>query len=168
MKRLWLLLLLFFCSCSAPSSSTDPAPDYTLAEPVFAVLAQKALSYQIDFDLVAWADLLADDVVFWPPDDQPPWRGKAAVVAGWQRWRQQTGVRELQLAGQTHLPLRLSRGLLTDHRPGVYVLSYYTAQAALTNGQHRQWRLNHCSHFNADKRIDWGWLSTSDLTPALD
>lgn len=154
----FLLLLLLLTACHPASDPTEADTDYTLAHPAYVVLAQKALTYQADFDADAWANLLADSVVYYPPEGQPPWRGKAAVVAGWQGWRQRTGVRAMHLSGQTHLPLVLAQGLGPWPRPGVYVISYYTARLELGNGPHRQLRLSQYCHFDADKRIDL-WMT---------
>ena len=153
MKPLLLYLPLLLLTCR--SADTESSADLTIASSDYVVLAQKALTYQADFDLEAWADMLADDVVFSPPDGVPLHQGKAAVLANWVRWRQTNAIRSLRLSRFTHLPIQTRQQLPLMGKAGVYVVSYCLTDLSLMNGQSCQRSLHMCCHFDAQKRIDY-------------
>jgi hypothetical protein len=158
MSRLLFQLLLCLglgaCSSTDPKSPPSQASGYTIATDNYAVLAEKALTYQADFDWEGWADLLADDVQYFLPDSTLPLVGKAAVLAYWKSWPQRTGLRAWQLSHFNHIPIQSTQALYLSGLAGVYVISMCTGQLTYADGHSRTLRLNYCVHFNAQKRLD--------------
>ena len=155
--RYLLPLLLTACQTGSPT----PPADYAIAAPAYLVLAQKALTYQTDFDLDAWSGLLSDSVAYRSANGASCRRSRAVFVADWQRWRQQSGVATLHVSGLSHLPVVTAQGLGPGNPPGVYVVSYCTARLRLQNGTYRERMLSVWYHFDAHRRIDhyalfWG------------
>jgi hypothetical protein len=153
MKPVLFLLLALQTACTS-TTLKEPPTDYGTADPSYLVLTQKALTYQADFDTDAWGEMLTDSVEFIAPDGQPVWRGKPAVLAGWQRWRHQTGVEQMQLTDLTHLPIQIAQPLALWRKSGVYVVSYCTAHLSLRDGRKTDLLMNLCCHFDATGHID--------------
>lgn len=157
MFRIRYHLLLCFglglCSCTEQSSPSQ-ASGYAIATDNYAVLAEKALSYQADFDWEGWADLLADDVQYFLPDSTRPLVGKATVLAYWKSWPKRTGLRSWQLSHFNHIPVQSTQALHLSGLAGVYVFSMCKGQLTYTDGHTQALSLNYCCHFNANKRID--------------
>lgn len=153
MKPVLFLLLALNLAC-APPAPNDPPAEFGTADISYLVLTQKALSYQADFDTEAWGEMLTDSVEFVAPDGQPVWRGKPAVLAGWQRWRQQLGVARMQLTKLTHLPIQITQPSALWHKTGVHVVSYCTAHLTLRDGRQTDLLMNLCCHFDATGHID--------------
>ena len=94
-----LLFIFSFWFGSVSCSSTDRTTasqqnDFALATSNYTVLAEKAISYQADFNVEAWGDLLADDVEYIFPNNTK-WVGKTAVVEGWKKWQQLAGIQSM-------------------------------------------------------------------------
>lgn len=167
MKLLLLLLpiLLLTCRSADPESGTALA----IASPDYVVLTQKAITYQADFDLEAWADMMSDEVEYIPPEGIPARRGKAAMLAGWSRWRQRNAIQSLHLSRFTHLPIQSRQPLPLTGQAGVYVVSYCLADLHFTEGVTRKRWMHVCCHFDPQKRIDYyslyfpGGLSTEKI-----
>jgi hypothetical protein len=147
-----------------PPAPLTPA-GYERASSEYAVLAQKALAYQADFDTLAWAELLAERVTWQTPDAAPARLARHRLVGAWNGWRQAHGVRRLHLHGFTNLALLAYQPLALSGRRGVHVLTYCTATAELTDGRRAARRLSLCCHFDAAKRIDGLWLYSAPPTP---
>lgn len=169
MKLLLLALPLWLFACQ--TTRTDEPEDLSIASDDYVVLTQKALSYQADFDMEAWAGMLADDVVFIPSEGGPAYRKKAVVVANWSQWRQKNRINVLQLSQLTHLPVRSRGQLPLMGKAGVYVISYCLADLQFTDGHTRRQSLHVCCHFDPKKRIDYYSLyfpaGSPDETAAL-
>lgn len=148
-----LWLTLWACS-SAEQSSPSQTSGYAIATENYAVLAEKALSYQADFDWEGWADLLAEDVQYFLPDSTHPLVGKAAVLAYWKSWPQRKGLRFWQLSHFNHIPIQSTQALHLSGLAGVHVISICKGQFTYTDGHTQALSLNYCCHFNANKRID--------------
>lgn len=159
MKMLFPLLLVWLMACSG--NTPDPPSDSGLmiASPAFLVLAQRALTAQADADTAMLACLLAPNVRFCPPDTGANWQGRRAVLTGWQRWHDQHNISSIRLHKLTHLPVQTKEPLAFMDRAGVFVVCYATADIRYHNGRSRPLRLHVCYHFDAHKRIDYGWLS---------
>lgn len=156
LRRINRLLWLVLTSCSSGQQPVDATPnELAIASSDYVVLAQKALTYQADFNTDAWARMLADSIEYLPLDSPTSRWGKAAVLAGWQHWQQQTRVQTMRLSGFTCLPVVASQRLPLSGRSGVHIVTYCTAQLKYTNGQFRRLPLYVCYHFDAAKRIDY-------------
>ncbi|RCR67900.1 nuclear transport factor 2 family protein [Larkinella punicea] len=153
MKPVLFLLLALQTACT-PTTLKEPLTDYGTADLSYLVLTQKALTYQADFDTEAWGEMLTDSIEFIAPDGQPVWRGKPAVLAGWQQWRQQLGVARMQLTNLTHWPIQIAQPSALWHKPGVYVVSYCTAHLSLRDGQQTHLLMHLCCHFDTTGHID--------------
>ena len=151
--HLMLCLGLWACS-STEQSPPSQTSGYSIATENYAVLAEKALSYQADFDWEGWADLLADDVQYFLPDSTRPLVGKTAVLAYWKSWPQRTSLRAWHLSNFNHIPIQSTQALHLSGLAGVYVISMCKGQLTYTDGHTEVLSLNYCFHFNAQKRID--------------
>nr|WP_293841730.1 hypothetical protein [uncultured Arsenicibacter sp.] len=160
-------VFLLYCQ-TIPQEQQD---DLSIASGDYVVLTQKALSYQADFDMQAWAGMLADDVVFIPPEGGPACQQKAAVLASWSRWRQKKRISVLRLTQLTHLPVLSRDQLPLTGKAGVYVISYCLADLQFTDGRTCRLSLHICCHFDPQKRIDYYSLyfpaEVSDQTSVL-
>jgi hypothetical protein len=146
---------LMTCSHPAPVGDSD---DLAIATPEYIVLADKAFTYQADFDLEGWSLLLADSVQYQMPAlaNAPSvnLRGKAALLAYWQAFRQQQHVRSLRFSQFNHIPIRSAQNLKLSGLAGVYVFSLFESELTQTDGRTSTQQLSVCCHFNAQKRID--------------
>lgn len=147
--------LLFLCWLTACQQTPDTsATTLRLASDEYVVLAEKALTYQADFDWEGWAELLAEDVQYFLPDSTRPLVGNDAVLAYWKNWPQQTRLRSWQISHFNHIPIQSTQALHLSGLAGVYVISMCEGQLTYHDGHSRTLRLNYCLHFNDQKRID--------------
>ncbi len=160
---LWLWSLA--CS-STEQSPSEVSGRYTIATDNYIVLAEKALTYQSDFDWEGCADLLADDVQYFLPDSAQPLVGKSAVLAFWKSWPQRTRLDSWQLSHFNHIPVQTRQALPFSGLSGVYVISMFRGKLHYVDGHTRTLNLNCCLHFNAQKRID-RWYSYYDHRPMI-
>lgn len=150
-----LLSVMGLWACSATNrESSPPADRYSIATQNYAVLAEKALTYQADFDLEGWGSMLADDVQYLPLDSTHPLVGKKAVLAYWNNHRTQRRILSLRLNDCTYIPLQLNRSLDSQGPSGVYVYTTCRSEQRLQTGQNqtRHWVIQ--THFNDQKLID--------------
>lgn len=156
LHRIPLLLLscgLWACSCAEKDRSSTEAT-YALSTTAYAVLAEKAITYQADFDWEGFAHMLAEEIEYQPADSTRLLVGKSAVLAWWRAWPQQSGLCSVRLSGFTHIPLQLNQPLPVSGKAGVHVISYCTAELHYADGHRHQSRMHLYCHFDADKRID--------------
>jgi hypothetical protein len=142
-----LIVLGWLVACQRADNITTTI---RLATDEYVVLAEKALTYQADGDWEAWADMLADSVVYYAPNRSQPLVGKAAVLIYCQDSTARPPVQLLWLEGFLHIPVQHTS---PQAEAGVYVVSLYRAQCRLAAGRSTL-RYNVCSHFDAAKRID--------------
>lgn len=155
---LTILFVFSFWFWSVSCSSTDRTTasqqnDFALATSNYTVLAEKAISYQADFNVEAWGDLLADDVEYIFPNNTK-WVGKKAVTEGWKKWQQLAGIQSATFSDFTHVPVQSTKTLPLSGLPGVYVLSFFTGNFRLINGNTASIKVNICCHFNKKNLID--------------
>lgn len=155
--RFLVCLITFLTGCVPTGRMETPAEgEDTLAPSTYVVLAQKALTYQADFQWREWADLLAPDVEYYLPEARGPSRlvGKEAVLAYWKNWPQACKARQVSLSDFTILPLQTTRSLPLAKLPGVYVSVVFERTVIYESGQ--EVRRPGCLwlHFNHDKLID--------------
>lgn len=155
-----LIILFVFCfwfwsvSCSSTDrATTSQQKDFSLATSSYSVLAEKAISYQADFNVDAWGDLLADDVEYIFPNGTK-WVGKTAVMEGWKKWQQLAGIQSAAFTDFTHVPVQSTKALSLSELPGVYVLSFFTGNFRFINGNTSSIKVNISCHFNKAKLID--------------
>lgn len=155
LKSLTFTLLWLIISCSATEQTAALAiDDYTIATPNYAVLAEKAFSYQADSNWEGWTDLLADDIQYFLPDSTRPLVGKHAVLAYWKNYTQRMKLNSWQLSHFNHIPILSSRPLELSGLEGVHVFSMFRSEFSFLNGNSSTMTLNFCSHFNKNKLID--------------
>ena len=160
---LWLWALACTSPEQSPSASELP---YTIATENYAVLAEKALTYQSDFDWEGCADLLADDVQYFLPESSRPLVGKAAVLAYWRNEPQRVHLQSWQFSHFNHIPVHSHQALPFSGVAGVYVISMFRGELRYVDGHTRTLNLNCCLHFNAQKRID-RWYSYYEHHPMI-
>lgn len=148
-------LWLWSLACSSTEQSPPEAhSQYTIATDNYVVLAEKALTYQADFDWESWGNMLADDVQYLPLDSTSPFVGKKAVLTYWRNHRTQRQILSLRLSECTHIPLQLNRPSYAQGPQGVYVYTICRSEQRLQTGQNqiRHWVIH--THFNDQKLID--------------
>jgi hypothetical protein len=153
----YLLLAGCMAACLSPDAPTVSSTEgITPATSEYTVLAQKALTYQADFRLNDWAGLLADDVEYQLPagDSLRRLRGKVAILAHWQAWKDRWHVKEVRLSGFTILPMYSSRTLPLANLPGVYVPVICRQRVTYASGRVRDQPMCLWMHFNDQKLID--------------
>lgn len=144
-------------AASTTVTAVTTNPNFIIAPIEYAELAEKALNHVAKFEFDAWAEMLADDVVFNFPDGDVDTRtkleGKAAVLGWWKKWKEESGVESMTLSEFNHLPINLigqpKGGALT----GNMVISYFSNKMVVS-GKPVALRMNFAVHFNADKKID--------------
>ncbi len=155
--RLCFLLTVCLPGCRDTESRRPPQEDALVIAPAtYAVLSQKALTYQADFQLEAWAQLLAGDVEYHVPVGDSLWRlrGKEEVLAYWQTWKSRRRVREIHLSQFSIIPIRSSKALPLTDLPGVYVPVIYRRRITYVSGQVQERPVSLWLHFNQEKLID--------------
>jgi len=155
LKFLTFTLFWLTISCSTTEQTAVLATDdYTIATPNYAVLAEKAFSYQADFNWESWTDLMADDIQYFLPDSTRPLVGKQAVLAYWKNYPQRMKLNSWQLSHFNHIPILSSRPLELSKLEGVHVFSMFRSEFSFLDGNSSTMTLNFCSHFNKNKLID--------------
>ena len=109
------------------------------------------------FDFDAWAEMLADNVIYTFPDGDVDTRtkleGKAAVVGWWKTWKEKSGVQSMSMSEFNHFPLNVTREPKGGALKGVYDFAYFSNKIVF-GGKSLALRMNFITHFNADKKID--------------
>lgn len=140
---------------TTPAAITNP--NFGIAPVEYAELSEKAMNYIAKFEFDAWADMLADDVVFSFPDGDVDTRtkleGKAAVVGWWKNWRKTSGIESMTMTEFNHFPLDVTAQPKGGALKGIYDFAYFSSKMVY-NGNSVSLRMNFITHFNADKKID--------------
>ncbi len=150
---------VLFLSCQTTENRRRAAPDSAQATTHYVVLAQKALTYQADFQYEAWAGLLAEDVVYYPQADDStarPLAGKADLLAYWRHWQDTSGIRAVRLSAFRLEPVgeQMVRPPRLADQPGVYVAAAYQRQLTYDSGEKVARPESLWLHFDDDQRID--------------
>ncbi|WP_337042174.1 nuclear transport factor 2 family protein [Emticicia sp. 17c] len=155
LKSLTLTICYLLITCSNKEQPPALTPDaYTIATPNYAVLAEKAFSYQADFNWDAWTELLADDIQYYLPDSTRPLVGKQAVLAYWKTYPQRMKLNSWQLSRFNHIPILSNHPLQLSGLQGVHVFSMFRSEFSFLDGNSSTMTLNYCSHFNKKNLID--------------
>ena len=92
---------------TAPAAVTNP--NFVIAPVEYAELSEKALNHIAKFEFDAWAEMLADNVVYSFPDGDVDTRtkleGKAAVVGWWKTWKEKSGIESMTMSEFNHIPI---------------------------------------------------------------
>jgi hypothetical protein len=168
---LFAALFLSACTSNAPgkdeavvkaeTTTTPPAtvtnPKISLAPTEYADLAEKSLQHMAKFEFDAWADMLADDVIYAFPDGDVTTRtrleGKKAVLDWWKTWRQTSGVESMTMTDFNHIPINATAQLNGGAPMGIYDIAYCSNKIVFS-GKPVALRMNFSIHFNNDKKID--------------
>ena len=138
----------------APKVVTNP--NLSLAPVEYSDLCEKSLQLLAKGEYDAWANMLADDVVYAYPDGDMDTRtkitGKSAVVAWWKTSKQ-NGTESMELSDFNHTPINVTGSLKAGAPKGIYDIVYFTNKIVI-NGKPVSVRMNFSVHFNADKKID--------------
>jgi hypothetical protein len=151
-KILLLALWLWVEGCS--DGTKQASTDYAIASTDYAVLAQKAICYQADFQLENWAEMLADSVQGSFPESHAKLNGKKELIAYWQNWKTSNHIRSVAFSGFNVIPLHSSKSMKNAGLSGVYVLLFCTNTIVKETGEIQQLNINFCCHFNQQKLID--------------
>lgn len=122
----------------------------------YIALTQKALSYQADFDLDAWSEMLAPNVEYTFPYRQIQTKvtGKKQLLFHWKKQRPQAHIKSIQLTNFHFVPLNTPEPLPFGDLAGVYVLAMFTRKITFLSGQILEQTISLWCHFNPEKRID--------------
>ncbi len=140
---------------STPAAITNP--NFSIAPVEYSELSEKALGLIAKFDFDAWAEMLADNVIYTFPDGDVDTRtkleGKAAVVGWWKTWKEKSGVQSMSMSEFNHFPINVT----TQPKAGALMGNYdfvYFSNNMVFGGKPVSLRMNFAVHFNADKKID--------------
>jgi len=154
-------------AASAPTAVTNP--NFVIAPGEYAELSEKALNHIAKFEFDAWADMLADNVVYSFPDGDVNTRtkleGKAAVVGWWKTWKEKSGIESMTMSEFNHIPIDIIKQPKGGATLGVIVISYFS-NTLVFKGKSVPLRFNYAVHFNADKKID-RYTTYYDRTPII-
>ena len=142
-------------AAATPAAVTNP--NFSIAPIEYAELSEKALGLMAKFEFDAWADMLADNVMYTFPDGDVDTRtkleGKAAVVAWWKSWKEKSGIQSMSMSEFNHFPINVT----TQPKAGALMGNYdfvYFSNKMVFNSKPVSVRMNFAVHFNADKKID--------------
>jgi ketosteroid isomerase-like protein len=142
---------------AAPAKSAITNPNFEIAPIEYAGLSEKAIGYFAKFDYDAWADMLADNVVYAFPDGDVNTRtkleGKPAVLAWWKAWKEKSGIQSMTLGEFNHTPINTILQPKGGALMGIAVISYFSNRMVMA-GKTIDLRMNFSVHFNAEKKID--------------
>lgn len=169
MKSKYKILFLSALSWVACTNHSTLIPDdFDATKEVYAVLVEKALTEQADFDFKSWADMLAEDVEFVSPDQYSnKLVGKSNVIVYWKKWRESMHIKTLTFSGFNHAPFKSDKKLNFSGLSGVHVFSMFYGKWIFTNGKTAELRMNYCCRFNKNKLIDRCYLNY-DRTPIIE
>lgn len=153
--------LLFTMACNAPAPTPPPPPivnpDFAIAEPEYAALAEKALTHLSKFEYDAWGEMLADNVEYYFPDGDVDTRtklvGKQVVLDWWKNWHKTSGIQSMTFSLPNHIPVDAIKTPNMTGLPGIYVFSFVSNKMVF-NGNTVALRMNFSVHFNQDNKID--------------
>lgn len=139
------------------ASAAVTNPNFSIAPIEYAELSEKALNHIAKFEFDAWAEMMADNVVFTFPDGDVGTRtqleGKAAVVGWWKGWKEKSGVESMTVSEINHFPINVNTQPKGGALMGNYDFSYFSNKMVFA-GKSVSLRMNFITHFNADKKID--------------
>ncbi|MFN3847968.1 MAG: hypothetical protein ACK4NY_01005 [Spirosomataceae bacterium] len=165
---LLIYALLFVGLWACQNTEHKTTDSLSIATQDYAVLAEKTITYQTDFDLVSWSKMLADDVQFELPDDtsQSVVVGKLAAIEAWQNWKNKNKVQALKCSNFTQVPISSQKAMKFTDLSGVYVFSLFQGKVIYTDGSSSTLKMNYCFHFNKSKMIDryYAFQNKTDFT----
>ena len=152
------------------STAVVTNPNVSLAPVEYSELSEKSLQLLANQDYDAWANMLADDIVYAYPDGDMDTRtkitGKDAVVNWWKKSKE-SGMESMTLTDFNHTPINAIRQLKAGAPTGIYDIVYFTNKMII-HGKPLSIRMNFSVHFNADKKIDryYGYYDRSAIINA--
>lgn len=149
-----IMMMGLFWACQKQEKLSNN--DLSIATQNYAVLAEKTISYQTDFDWDSWSKMLADDVQVELPDDttSPKSVGRTAAVEAWQKWRAANKIQSLKCSRFTQIPISSQKAMKFSDLSGVYVFSLFQGTIHYADGRTAELKMNYCFHFNQVKMID--------------
>jgi ketosteroid isomerase-like protein len=155
---------------TVPAATTAVTnPNFGIAPIEYADLSQKALDLMSKFEFDAWAEMLADNVIYTFPDGDVDSRttleGKAAVVNWWKSWKEKSGVESMTMSEFNHFPLNVTAQPKGGATMGNYDFVYFSNKMVF-GGKPVSLRMNFVLHFNADKKID-RYITYYDRAPII-
>ena len=144
-------------TATTPVATAVTNPNFEIAPLEYAALSEKALDHFTKFEYDAWAEMMADNVVYTFPDGDVDTRtkleGKAAVLAWWKSWKEKSGVESMSVSEFNHFPLNVTGEPKGGALKGIYDFAYFSNKMVMT-GKTVALRMNFITHFNAEKKID--------------
>ena len=164
---------LFFTGCNTGAPAKDETvgkdtstvvtttavsnPNFSIAPAEYSELSEKALNHLAGFEMDAWGDMMADNVVYSFPDGDVDTRtkleGKAAVLGWWKAWKEKSGIESMTMSEFNHFPLNVTAQPKGGAPIGNYDFVYFSNKMVFA-GKPLALRMNFAVHFNADKKID--------------
>lgn len=144
---------------TAPGSTAAAVtnPNFSIAPIEYSELNEKALNLFSKFEYDAWADMLADDIIYYFPDGDVDTRtkleGKAAVLAWWKSWKDKSGIESMTISELNHFPLNITAQPKGGARSGNYDFVYFSNKMVF-GGKPVALRMNFAVHFNEEKKVD--------------
>lgn len=151
---------LLFIGCTEtntekPNAVEKEIPMLEAASQEYADLVQNSLDLLTKFDIEAWSELLADDVMWYWPDGTSETRnsikGKDALIAWWKNWKETTGG-QLTFENNTLLPLKVNKPSNYYKLVGTGVIAYTDLTISIGD-KSTSVRQNMVYMFNDDKKM---------------
>ena len=140
---------------ATPAAVTNP--NFSIAPIEYSELSEKALNLFAKFEYDAWADMLADNIIYSFPDGDVDTRtrleGKAAVLAWWKSWKEKSGIESMTITELNHFPLNVTAQPKGGAQTGNYDFVYFSNNMVF-GGKPVALRMNFAVHFNDQKKID--------------
>ncbi|MBS1735851.1 MAG: nuclear transport factor 2 family protein [Bacteroidetes bacterium] len=138
------------------TSASVTNPNLSIASTEYSDLSEKSIQLLAKGDYDAWANMLADDIVYAYPDGDMNTRtkitGKAALLAWWKKSKE-SGMDTMMVSEFNHTPINSTGQLKAGAPTGIYDIVYFTSKMII-KGKPVSIRMNFSVHFNADKKID--------------
>lgn len=156
MRSYIIFYLSFSLSLACQKQEKLSNNDLSIATQEYAVLAEKTLSYQADFDLESWSFMLADNVEFSLPFDNSKTNfvGKDAAITAWKNWKTKNKILKVGFSDFTQIPVSSQKTMKVFDLSGIYVFSFFNGTIFYTNGTTSKMKMNYCFHYNEAKMID--------------
>lgn len=168
--------ILIYCglslfSCQEKSTKTGEVSDTKnisdsgeVTNPLFKIAplrytdsSEKAFKLMAAFDFDAWAQMLADTVVYSFPDGDAATRttlyGKDTLINWWKNSIATSGLQSIRVTEFNHVPINVISRPNDGFPMGIYDLVYFTT-TILFEKDTVGLRMNFSVHFNADDKID--------------
>jgi hypothetical protein len=137
---------------NAESNTNAKSQPSEFADPKYMDMGKSMMKQFADGNLDAWAETLADNVVYlYSSGDSLV--GKKAVVDYWKDRRAKL-VKSIEMTNDIWLPIKVNQPQKGPDMPGVWLLNWAQVKAAYKNGKTLQFWIHQDIHYNDQNKAD--------------